>query len=240
MADDKLTTTQPAALTVEGEASSLLSVIARAAANPEVDPEKMRALLQLQRDTMADRARAAYRAALSKLQAELPQVEKTGRIEVKGNLRARYAKLEDIDRAIRPLCAAHGFSFSFDQKGNTYSCEMSHEGGHAETKTITLPVDQSDYRTAVQSVGSTTSYARRYLLGMHLNLVTKDEDDDGQGGQRFITAEQAEELRKSLEAVGGNPKRFLAVFKATDFTGIMEKQLATAQRMIAEKGKVGR
>lgn len=243
MADDKLTIAQPTAqlATVETEAASLLNVIARAAQDPTVDPAKMRELLQLQRDVMADRARAAYRAALAKLQAELPQVEKTGRIEVDGKLRSRFAKLEDIDRAIRPICAAHGFSFSFDSKpgpnGTTYTCEMSHDGGHAEMKTLTLPTDTGAGRNAVQSVGSTTSYARRYLLGMHLNLVTKDEDDDGQGGQRLITPEQAEELRTTLEKVGGNPKRFLAHFKCTDFTGIMEKQLATAQRMIAEKGK---
>lgn len=242
MTDDTkaIATTQPAALTVEGEASSLLSVIARAAQDPTVDPAKMRELLQLQRDVMADHARAAYRAALARLQAELGDVTIT-----KGGLNAhtktRYAKLEDIDRQVRPVCARHGFAFTFDStpgpNGITYTCEMSHDGGHAETRTLTLPVDAGAGRNAVQAVGSTTSYARRYLLGMHLNLVARDEDDDGNGGPHFITAAQAADLRAKLAEVKGDEARFLRHFRAETFEGISERSLGEALRMIADKGK---
>lgn len=222
------------------ESASILDVISRAASDPSVDAEKLERLFALQERVIADRRKTSYFAALARLQAALPQITKAGTIQDRdGKARNRYAKIEDIDVAIRPLCAEEGFSFSFDARllpngSSEYSCAMQHRDGHAETKSLSLPIDAGTGRNAVQSAGSTISYAKRYLLGMHLHLVTRDEDDDG-NGRAPITAEEAMELRKSLEEVGGSVERFLRYMGAESFEAIPADQLAKARNLIEAK-----
>ena len=228
---------------IQREASSILDVIARAAKDPSINVEKLERLLAIQERLLADQRRTSFMAALAALQARLPQIAKSGHVVVNGQLRSKFARIEDVDQAIRPLCTEHGFAFAFDsaagQYGITFSCTMSHRDGHSETKTITLPADKGAGRNEVQAVGSATSYARRYLLAMHLHLVTRDEDDDGNGGGRPITPEQAAELREALAAVKGSESRFLNWLAAPSFEEIPAANFARARRFIDEKRKAG-
>jgi ERF superfamily len=225
---------------VESESASILAVISRAAKDPTVDVAKLERLLAIQERLLADQRRTSYMAALARLQARLPQIAKSGNIvDRDGNVRNKYAKIEDVDVAIRPLCADEGFSFSFDSKsvpgGTEYTCAMSHRDGHTESKSLVLPLDAGAGRNAVQSAGSSLSYAKRYLLGMHLHLVTRDEDDDANGTNRApITAEQAADLREALASVGGNEARFLNWIAAASFEDIPASNLARAQVSIDE------
>ena len=181
---------------------------------------------------LTEQRRAAFSGALARLQAKLPQITKAGRIQAKGGER-RYAKIEDIDVAIRPLLAEEGFAFSFnedatDGKNKVFSCELSHAEGHSVTKRLTLPIDSSPYRTDCQSVGSTTSYARRYLIKMHLNMVEAGEDDDGQGGAKPITQEQADTLRALRDEVKANGPKFLAFMGVPQVTDILARDYRKA------------
>jgi hypothetical protein len=224
--------------------ASVLDVIARAASDPAVNVEKLERLLAIQESLLADQRKTSYFAALARLQEALPQVTKAGTIlDRDGKARNRYAKIEDIDIAIRPLCAREGFSFSFDSKstpgGAEYSCAMQHRDGHVETKTLMLPLDQGAGRNAVQSAGSTISYAKRYLLGMHLHLVTRDEDTDGEAFAN-ITPEQSDRLKTSLQEVGGSVDRFLRYLNAESFETIRVGQFSKALNLIEEKKRQGR
>ena len=236
---DKLTIAQPTDVT--REAAGVLSAIARAAADPSVDVSKLERLLAIQQTLLADQRRTAFFAALARLQERLPQITKSGVITDRdGKARNRFARLEDIDVVIRPICAEEGFSFSFDSRavpsGTEYSCALQHRDGHAETKTLVLPLDAGAGRNAIQSAGSTLSYAKRYLLGMHLHLVTRDEDDDGSGVNRMpITHEQAEQLRRELAEVGASEARFLLWLKVGSLEEVTADQFGPAMLFIAEK-----
>ena len=224
----------------EREPTSMLDVIARAARDPNVDVEKMERLLALQERYLKDQRRTSYMAALARLEARLPQILKSGQITDRdGQVRNKYAKLEDVDVAIRPLCADEGFSFSFDSKampgGAEYSCTMQHRDGHTETKTLFLPLDTGAGRNSVQSAGSSLSYARRYLLSMHLHLVTRDEDNDGNGERVPVTAEQAAHLKAALAEVKGNEARFLNWLACPSFEEIPAANYNRALRFIEEK-----
>lgn len=231
----------------ESETAIVLGGISRMALDPNVDVEKLERLLAMQERLLADQRRTAFDAALARLQEKLPQITKAGTIlGTNGQARNKFARIEDIDAAIRPLCAEEGFSFSFDSKavGNAieFTGKLAHREGHSETKTLTLPVDNGAGRNAVQSVGSTTSYARRYLLGMHLNLVTRDEDDDGMGGagKEPITAAQVAELRKQLEESGANMERFLKWIGATTLEEVVSAKYGQALKFVDEKKRQGR
>ncbi len=91
----------------------------------------------------------------------------------------------------------------------------------------------------IQSVGSTTTYARRYLIDMHLNIARRGQDDDGNGGPRVISAELAAKLRNELETVGGDPTRFLALMKVGSFEEIREPDYAKACQFIEAKRRQG-
>jgi hypothetical protein len=238
---DKLAVATPTE--IQHEAATILDVIARAAKDPSINVDKLERLLAIQQTILADQRRTSFMSALSELEARLPQIAKTGQVIVNGQLRSKFAKLENLDVAIRPLCTEHGFAFSFDSEptagGIRFSCTMSHRDGHAETKTLTLPVDTGPGRSGVQAVGSTTSYARRYLLQMHLHLVMRDEDDDGNGGRGPVSSEQAEALRSALASVGGNEARFLNWLAAASFEEIPAANYERAMRFIEEKRRAG-
>ncbi len=169
-----------------------LSILAQAAVDPRMDVAKMERLLEMHRQVTEDRRRVAFAAAMARLQAVLPQIVKEGRILVQGTERSRYARIEDIDQAIRPLLAAEGFSLAFDTEPKDQSllitCRILHAEGHAETRSLLLPLDAQGAKSPVQGVGSTVSYGRRYLLKMILGIVERGEDDDGQGGMAPISA----------------------------------------------------
>lgn len=201
---------------VTTQAGSLIEIIDKLASSPDAlsKIEIMERLLAMQERVVTEQRRTAFMESMSRLQATLPQIEKHGRIEVKGVLRSKFARIEDIDVQIRPLLAEEGFSFSFDEvqtDGKVFklSCTMSHRNGHSETKYITLPLDASDYRSAVQSRGSTQSYGRRQLIKMHLNLIEKDEDNDGQGASDTVMPAQVAEIRTLLKESGSDEAKFL-------------------------------
>jgi hypothetical protein len=225
----------------ESETAMVLSGITRAALDPAIDVSKLERLLAIQERLLASQQKTAFMAALARLQERLPQITKMGTIlDKEGRARNRFAKIEDIDVAIRPLLSEEGFSFSFDSKtvGNAmeFVGTLHHREGHSEAKSLALPIDNGAGRNAVQSVGSTTSYARRYLLSMHLNLVTRDEDDDGtSGGNDPITPAQAAEIRRLLEEAGGDPARFLKWLGVESIEQVRLAQYGRAIKFLEEK-----
>lgn len=228
---------------LERPAEDLLSVIARAVADPRMNVEKMERLLGMHERILAEQRKTAFMAAMSRLQARLPQITKEGRIVVKGTERSRYARIEDIDVAIRPLLAEEGFAFSFDSesgdgKAFKLSAKLSHREGHSETKFLFLPLDSSDYRTPVQSIGSTLSYGKRYLIKMHLNLVERGEDDDGQGGAIPITADQARDLHALIQEVDANKDKFCAYMGVPDIESILARDFAKAVTALESKRRM--
>ncbi len=167
------------------------SMFERLAKDASVPVEKLEKLIELQERIMRHNAKAAFDAAFSQMQAEIPEVTEKGRIEVKGNLRSTYAKLEDIHKAILPILKAHGFAIRHrtewpaDRQGIIRIVGiLSHEQGHSEESSFEAPADKSDYRTDIQSMGSTVSYGRRYTTLDLLNIVTRGQDDDGQSSGR--------------------------------------------------------
>ena len=228
---------------LEHSASTILDVIERVASNPAADVEKLERLLAIQQTVLADQRRTAYMAAMSRLQAALPQVTKSGTIfDGNGKVRSTFAKIEDVDVAIRPLCASEGFSFSLDSEpagtsGTKFTLKMSHRDGHAETLSTILPVAAPPGCSATQGVGSTLSYARRYLLMMHLNLVTRDVDNDGQGESAPITPEQVEQLRRELAETKSSVPRFLLWLKRGSLEEVTAEQLKPALMAIDETRK---
>lgn len=211
---------EQAAASTLPESAAIIQVIERAAMNPAVDIDKMERLLEMQERIMQRNARAAYAADLARMQPELPVIAERGGIKDRsGRVQSTYALWEDINEAIKPVLAKYGFALSFrtgQEEGKiVVTGVLSHRDGHSEETTMHLPVDASGSKNAVQAVGSSTSYGKRYTAGALLNLTSRGEDDDGKaaGAEQTISEEQIAELRKLLSDLGRDEGRFVKYMK---------------------------
>lgn len=191
-------------------AASLLNFVAQAVSDPNIDVAKLEALLRMQRQIVGEDARVQFIRAMSQAQAEImPVVRDAENLQTK----SFYAKLEKVDAAIRPIYIKHGFSLSFDEEPSEgpnmmIVCEVSHVAGHSKKYRLNAPPDTlgpkgTPTKTVLHGRGSTVTFLRRYLTCNIFNVVFKNQDDDGvRGGRRFISEEQAEELRTLTKEAG--------------------------------------
>lgn len=247
MTDNKLATVEAQPIARTSEPDTFLSFLERASKDPSFDVAKFEALMAAKERSDAQERKRLFFDALSALQSELEPIAKSG---TNPHTRSKYVRLDDLLVVLRPMLEKHGFALSFDSKpcppsSIDFTAEMMHRAGHSEVKHLVLPTDGVGSQggrsgmNAIQAVGSTTSYARRYLIDMHLNLARRDEDDDGGGGPRIISPELAAKLRQDLETVGGDPAKFLALMKVGAFEEIREQDFARACQFIEAKRRQG-
>lgn len=229
------------------EPEALFHVIERAATNPNIDIEKMERLIQMQERVMDRNARAAYASALADMQAELPVIKERGTIRGRdGKAQSTYALWEDVNEQIKPVLTKYGFALSFrtSQTGDKIFVTgiLSHREGHAEETIMPFPIDTSGNKNAIQAVGSSISYGKRYTAGALLNLTSRGEDDDGIAAATapLISEEQAMAIVDLIEASGANRAKFLEYLKvdaieslpASRYDDAMAKLKAKAARNV--------
>lgn len=172
------------------EPANLFVVIERAAADPNVDVEKMERLFALQERLLARQAEEDFNNAMSKVQSEIEPIVRDAK---NSHTQSAYARLETIHAAIVPIYTRHRFSLKFGtadsprQDEVRITCKVS-RGGHTEPHQADLPYDLTGAKgTAnkprVQAYGSSLSYGRRYLTLLIFNVPLKNEDDDGNAGR---------------------------------------------------------
>lgn len=199
------------------ESAAILSVIERMATNPDIDPDRIERFIALKERMDKEAARKAFAAALAEMQAEMPVIEENGRIEVRkkdartgdrtGEVQqsTSYALWEDINEAIRPVLKKHGFALMF-RTGQTPEGKivvtgiLSHRDGHHEETTMVLMHDSTGSKNAVQAMGSSISYGKRYTACALLNITSRGEDDDGEAGGRLLSKAEAREPYKDMQA----------------------------------------
>lgn len=187
---------------------TMLEIISNMVNTPgKVDVEALHRLLDFQERIEKRDAEREFIHAFNRLQAELPVIAKNGKNEKTGK---SYVLFEDAMKALQPLLTTHGFTVSFDEEevtpaGIRFVLKLKHTGGHSEFTRRTFPTDAAaknrdgiSIRPAIQDAGSTSQYAKRYLLFQALNLVaTDDPDTDGESIAK-ISKDEATVLRDLL------------------------------------------
>jgi len=227
------------------DANAIVSMIERAALDPRVDMDKMERLLAMQERIFDRNARMAYAGALATMQPLMPVITERGGIKNRdGEIQSRYALWEDINDAIKPILAAHGFALSF-RTGTTAEGKitvtgiLSHREGHQEETTISLPHDSSGSKNAVQAVGSSTSYGKRYTATALLNITSRGEDDDGKAAPNdLIDSDQVDELVALMDDVGADRTRFMNFLKIDTFAHLPKRRFREAiDALEAKRGR---
>lgn len=192
---------------------TFLGIIAAAARDPQVDIAKMEGLLRMQQEIVAHEAKMAFDSAMKRLQPRLPHIVKKGRIDMGKGDKAiqQFAKYEDIATFVKPLMSEEGFSITFgtspvpEGKGILITAKLSHSQGHSDVQSIPLPFDTSGSKNAIQAVGSTLSYGKRYLLCAMLDIVTIGEDNDGNLPPSLIDEKQENTILDMFAACNMDP-----------------------------------
>lgn len=203
-------------------------------------------LLALQERWEANEARKAFVRAMNEFNRNKPDVFKNKDVSYasknspNGKTEYSHASLDHICEMLGESLSQVGISFrwrteNLDSGWVRVTCLLTHEQGHLEETTLQGPADQSGDKNAIQAIGSTTEYLRRYTLLSATGVAVKGMDDDGQGGdgepdprvraaaqQRkdtapqpaqqqdpgLITQPQLDALAKAIEKAGITPERF--------------------------------
>lgn len=162
----------------------------------------------------AAQAKKAFYAAMSVFQGCVQMAHKSAsasfRTKNGGQMGYSFASLDDVIKVARPALQKSGLSYTFKVKQDaslvTVNCTISHGDGHSESCTLSSPLDASGQKNALQQIGSTISYLRRYTLCSALGIATSDDLDDGHmydsGAQEaeVVAVDYHHELKKTLAA----------------------------------------
>jgi len=204
------------------EGTALISLIERVAMMPNLDVDKLKQLLDMQERISARNAEIAFNTAMKNAQAEMRPISADA---TNPQTKSKYATYAKLDRALRPIYTAHGFSLSFDEadcpkpEHIRVVCYVAHDAGHTRTYRKDMPADGKgakggDVMTKTHATGAAASYGSRYLLKGIFNVAVGDDDKDGNApadSVATITGEQVEALRDLIIEAGADPVKFLKV-----------------------------
>ena len=171
------------------DGAALMTAVARAAADPNVDVEKMERLFAMHERMAARQAEQDYASAMVRAQKAMPNIAKTSENK---QTKSWYADLQAINERITPVYTECGFALSFGQEDSPIAdhvrvvCDVLHVGGHTKRYTYDNPIDDAGIqgaknKTPTHGRSSGISYGRRYITTMVFNLTLGGEDNDGNG-----------------------------------------------------------
>lgn len=235
----------PAPAEVADLAGGILTVIARAAADPNTDVDKLERLLAMQERVLAREAEQAFNAALRAAQDEIKPIAKN---KTNPDTHSKYADLGALAEGLDPIMRRHGFSQSFGTADcpipahYRVTCAMSHTGGHTSHYQADVPVDNtgpkgSQNKTMTHGFGSALSYGRRYLKLLIADVPTTDDDGRGAGKGATIDDAQIAVLELLASAGGADIKKFCAYYRITDLPELPAAKFADAEKRLQQKLK---
>ncbi|WP_208438217.1 ERF family protein, partial [Bartonella taylorii] len=139
----------------------------------DVDMDRLERLIALREKEIERQNYERFASDLSNMQIEYQQIQKNS---TNTHTNSQYATLDQYIDAVKNTLAKHRFAlFSRikEQSSDNIIIEMTltHPSGNKISTEGKFPYDTKGCKSNIQSVGSAITYARRYLLGMLLNVV---------------------------------------------------------------------
>lgn len=226
---------------VVSDSSAIMSVIERAASDPNVDIDKMERLMAMHERMIDKQSEMAFTEAMTASQTAMRPISADA---TNPQTHSQYASYAKLDKALRPIYTEHGFSLSFDTTEATRPeflkvlCIVSHKNGHSRSFSVDMPADGKgakggDVMTKTHATGAAMTYGMRYLLKMIFNVAIGEDDDDGYVPPvEKISEEQELNLIALIDEVKANKNRFLTYFKINSVAGLSVNAYPDAVRML--------
>lgn len=215
-----------------------MEMIAAIARDPNIPIERIAAIIGLQERMEARDAEKQFNAAFAAAMIEMPKVAKRGKKDMGAKGVIPYETYDDLDAAIRPIEAKHGFARSFTtrpsadgKRGCIMVLRLTHRAGHSITSERFCPPDPGPGRAGIQEEGSGESYGRRYATKAIWNIVTVGADDDANSADP-ISDEQALGIRDMLGVLAMPPTQ---LEKFWQFVGTSDHRPEAIQRKDYER-----
>ena len=224
---------------------SLSEMIFSLARDPEVNTDKIQALLNMKRDMEAHEAKVAFGNAMRAAQREMPRIVRTRQNKATNS---KYAAIEDIDPIIRPIYEKHGFTLSFNSRPTgtelvCITCKCMHEAGHTEPYELEGPRDMTgpkgeQNKTGIQATVSSGSYLRRNLECFIFNIVTRGQDRDGNAAPAALTDDQWLQLNARVDQCGLSPaalEKMLSIVNVNTLAEVRDNNYGIFMNMLKAK-----
>lgn len=216
--------------------ASFFEAIERLAANPAVDVEKMKQIMEMQEHVLDRNAEQAFNAAMTQAQNKIGLVVASSKNQQTGS---KYADLKTILLAVKPIYTDEGFSLMFyegeTQKENhiRVCVDIMHKQGctkkrHADMAVQTTGIAGKAMMTQIHGEGSAFSYGRRYLTCLVFNVPTGDDDGNAAGGVQYINDKQLSSIVDMINSKGVNKALFLKHMGAKSTATIQSKDFNRA------------
>lgn len=225
------------------DTAALVSAIANAARDPNVDVEKMERLWAMHEKMQDRQAEQAFSEAMKAAQSEMPTI---GKDRHNTQTNSDYATLDAINQRITPVYTRNGFSLTFDTSDSPIAehvrvvCRVLHRDGHSKTYCYDTPMDATGIggkvnKTPTHARGSAITYGRRYLTLMIFNLSTGYDDDGNAAGgfdsSDWLTAIADADSMEDLTKLADELKT--AAIPAAALKGIRARWAARAKELKA-------
>lgn len=183
------------------EAGALMTIIERISTMPELDLDRVERLFAMHQQMLAKQAEKEFNDAMAVTQSQIQSIVVD---RENAHTHSWYATLDAIHEKAKPIWTKNGFSVVSRLADSTKPdhikviCEVRN-GSHKETHEKDWPLDTAGAKggankTAIQGMGSTSTYARRYTELMIFDIAIKGMDKDGNNNVPELSQKAADWL----------------------------------------------
>lgn len=221
-----------------------------AAVNGKADLDKVKQLMELQRDWEANEAKKVYTIALSAFKENVPDLK---RDKTNKQYNSTYISKGNLIKTLTPILSKFGLSANFsyenlpDNKVKV-TCRLTHKQGHSEEVSFSAPADVSGSKNPIQQLKSTNTYLEKITFAGILGVESNEElDDDGNAAGtpvELIDEKQIGQLTDMVNDLKGdsvaNMKQFKATMKIAELSEILKPNFKKAvDLLVARKKQIG-
>ena len=246
--NNAVTKTKPSHVAPSGDLGALMTIIERAASDPNFDTGRLMQMLELKERWDATEARKAFTVAMAAFKANPPKIVKNKHVKIQhrnggGTTEYDHATHSEVTEKIAAGLGQHGLSHRWNVEQSEgrirVTCIITHSLGHSEQVQMTANADDSGSKNSIQAIGSAVTYLQRYTLLAATGLTTADmPDDDGAGAADMpdtIGTGQIAALEQLIAEVGADKAKFLAFLKVDSLDKILCASFQTAMAALESR-----
>lgn len=232
---------------VQSEGIQYVALVAEAVRDPNVDTDKMRAILDMKREEEDREVKRAFNRAFVAAKRDIKPIVRNKRNE---QTKSNYADAIAVADVVDPIMDKHGLALTY----GTEPCEIDgfyrmvadlvHEDGHEKRYTADIPNDNAGIKgtvnkTPTHAFGSSTTYGKRYMKMMIWDISTKDDDGNGANEEPVIGADQVQQIRGQLLATETDEALFCNFCKIPTLEDMPLSKFNPAMQRLRNKAKSG-
>ncbi|WP_375650069.1 ERF family protein [Bartonella sp. MU70NMGDW] len=216
---------------------TVMERILNKALDSDVDMDRLERLLKLREQEIERQERQNFVRDLSAVQMAYKNIEQNA---INNHTNSKYATLYQYLNAVKEGLATYNFALFARIKNQTATnitieITLSHPSGNEISTEGTFPIDNAGSKNNIQSLGSTLTYARRYLLGMLLNVSSKEDDTDGNPPIKKAFPQQINEIRRLIVQTQAEEEKILAYVDVKKLDDMSEGQAQTVLHLLKKK-----